>query len=838
MTGYLSKYIVSFWGRLEEGGSEEDEMNEQLVGYIGSIVAGLITNGIQGIFNYITKETLQDRIACVIESVQKLYEQEYGYRDDSLFVWEENIEYYTRWLAEGFLPRENEAPPLLHGCDPERGVSQEEVGFISREMGRLVKEDAELRSLHASIVCDEIYRMLAGKENSEKNKDYYAYVKSFGSVLFLHKTEDKKAITLQDTYVKPGYDIPAASVALEDGGIADIEAVLAGFAADSRNRVMIVEGDAGVGKSSLVSYLVFQNEKKLLKSGEGIFGSRCVFCIRLRNLTMNRAFMDAPVQGMVEELGFRTYEEFAEAAGKAVLLLDGFDELCMMDGMADFAEQVLGEAIRGFGGCHIIITTRPKFLSIRKLKEEGIDGIAYIVLKHFDLKKREEWIEKYRKVCDSEELPRLERIMEIEEDASNGICDTPMALYMLAAGRITDEAWDNPWVLYHQIFRMELSNAEYNRLFAGSVYSHAIGRYGEILYRVSAEIAYRMYLTGNKQLYVNEKDIEEIVCGLQLDAKQALGQIVRRCYALCNYWKNDEHKGISEFYHNNIRDFFLCEKIFYELEEVYKSFDPACLRDDRMREDTIAKFISRFGCLFSNSSLNDKVSEFIYYRSLNKMLHGNEDAFMQKEMKYQFLGYFFEKMFVNGAISSYQYDGRRSLHQENMNVLQCTVQIYRHIYEPYVFCGKKRLEWFFNAGSEMNDMEGLPYLFKPVFIRTPLTISSSYSIPVAGYADFNLFDMKSADLRYGMFNHSKFLSCNFSDTILVSTDFSGAVLRNCRFTNADFRHSSLAGADITGSSFENCSLSGTTLPDGLCSDVEEEQRDLLTALLQRREEGG
>ena len=72
MTGYLSKYIVSFWGRLEEGGSEEDEMNEQLVGYIGSIVAGLITNGIQGIFNYITKETLQDRIACVIESVQKL----------------------------------------------------------------------------------------------------------------------------------------------------------------------------------------------------------------------------------------------------------------------------------------------------------------------------------------------------------------------------------------------------------------------------------------------------------------------------------------------------------------------------------------------------------------------------------------------------------------------------------------------------------------------------------------------------------------------------------------------------------------------------------------------
>lgn len=48
-------------------------MNEQLGGYISSIVAGLITNGIQGIFDYITEETLQDRVINVIETVQKLY---------------------------------------------------------------------------------------------------------------------------------------------------------------------------------------------------------------------------------------------------------------------------------------------------------------------------------------------------------------------------------------------------------------------------------------------------------------------------------------------------------------------------------------------------------------------------------------------------------------------------------------------------------------------------------------------------------------------------------------------------------------------------------------------
>lgn len=87
----------------------------------------------------------------------------------------------------------------------------------------------------------------------------------------------------------------------------------------------------------------------------------------------------------------------------------------------------------------------------------------------------------------------------------------------------------------------------------------------------------------------------------------------------------------------------------------------------------------------------------------------------------------------------------------------------------------------FNTASEMNLAEGFPGLFKPVFIRIPLTITSNYSIPVAGYSNFNLYDMEKADLRYEMFNYSKFLSCDFSDTILKSTDFTGAILKKCSF---------------------------------------------------------
>ena len=810
-------------------------MEEQIVSFVSSVVAGLVTNGIQGIYQYITQKNLQDRIVDVITEVKNCYEQEYHCEDKSLFIWEENIRYYVQWLQEGFLPREAVEPPVRYGEDMGRCVSQKELDFIYAKMDSLVRKDTELRSLHASLVCDDIYRMLQGRDRLEKNSGYYEYVKSFGNVLFLHKGEGQYAITLKDTYIQPAYRFAVQSNRQELAGISDMKALLQKICEDCHNRFIIIEGDAGVGKSSLISYLCYSNEKQVQESGNGIVDKTAFYCIRLRNLTANQGFIDFPVREIIKELGFQSYEEFEKDSGKKVLFLDGFDELCMLDGMTEFAESILLEIIRGFPNVHIVITTRPKFIDVFKLKEKGTGtGIVYILLRHFDAPKRDEWVWKYRQVCGKEDYPKLEKISQIEDEHSEGICDTPLALYMLAAGKITDEAWNNPWVLYHQIFCEELSNTEYNRIFSMDSYTHGIGRYNEVLYRISAEIAYKMYRTGNKKLYVMQRDIEEIVDSLNLKTSQT-EQLVKRCYALCNYWKNDGKRGMAEFYHNNIRDFFLCEKVFFELERIYRVFDSDNLMDDEKRKEMVDYFVVSLGDLFLYSDFNDKVAEFIFYRSLYKKESQTEEEFVLQELKYQFLGYFFEQMFTCGAVREYRYDGKRNIWQENMNVLKCVVQIYRHIYEPYVRNGKRRLEWFFNVASEMGGLEYLASLFRSVFIRTPLTVTDEYSIPVAGYANFNLYDMKKADLRYGMFNYSKFISCDFSDTILKSTDFTGAILKDCSFLNADLSYSSLLNAEVTGCKFENCNLVGATLPDGFCSNAQQEQEEHLRDWMQHSE---
>lgn len=122
----------------------------------------------------------------------------------------------------------------------------------------------------------------------------------------------------------------------------------------------------------------------------------------------NRDFMQSPVREILKELGLPPNMEFNS---RDSILLDGFDELCMMDGMTKFAEHLLSEIIRGLSSSHIVITTRPKFIDVAELKQKGIGtGIAYILLNHFDAEKREEWIQNYRQICGKEDYPKLERI--------------------------------------------------------------------------------------------------------------------------------------------------------------------------------------------------------------------------------------------------------------------------------------------------------------------------------------------------------------------------------------------------------------------------------------------
>lgn len=386
---------------------------------------------------------------------------------------------------------------------------------------------------------------------TDPNEQYY---NSFVERLFLHREEGSKAICLKDLYVIPKYEERGRST--NEIKAANVVYYISEFSKHIINgdrhkgEILFIEGNAGVGKTSLVSYMSYLYKERK-EDWEKLFRNKTLLCIRLRDIIPDemRFSSDTITKDILKYLKLNSMEEFRRLYQNPLIILDGFDELCMVEGINVNSQYYIYQIFNSFRDYKLIITTRPQYLDVEKL---DIENKKCIELQHFDELQKMEWIHNYRKIGMSEyEKAGMEYILDKKNEGMSSVCNTPMVLYMIMAGGINNEAKHNEWVLYHQIFYKELSDTEYNSIFPNcdGIFSHGIKKHRGLIYRLSAEIAYKMFCSGNTKLFLNERDILDIVNELKIEDIR-LKEIIQHCYALCNYWKLNG-KGAVEFYHNN-----------------------------------------------------------------------------------------------------------------------------------------------------------------------------------------------------------------------------------------------------------------------------------------------
>lgn len=522
---------------------------------------------------------------------------------------------------------------------------------------------------------------------------------------------------------------------------------------------------------------------------------------------------------ILKYMNISSLDELERIFPEAVMLLDGFDELCMIEGInfkhEDLLYDLYKKKLKEF---QFIITTRPRFVSV------GLDVPSeFISLQHFDSEQRERWLEHYTsaeycgQVIDD---AVYSYIIGIDEDASSCICDTPMTLYMLAAKKGSSAFLENSWALYHHIFFYELSETEYNKMFPNPDrdYSHNISILQEVLYQVSEEIAFQMYQNMNQLFFLSNHELLKIIERLSEKIpilKQAnMQKIVERCYALCCYWKANSDRGAVEFLHNNIRDFFLAEKIYRELNETVQSLTT----DYNDRQACGRKITQKLCSLFKYGVLETKVCEFIFLRTKFKAKKPGID-FAKFEYDHKLIWIIIHYMSKHDTyLRTLEEDTLLNPVQIITNILTCTVQVYRNAYEAHL---KKDelIKWTFPTSK--NDI--LKDLFKSVFCQVPVTISADYMITLGSRGDFNEMYLKGLDLRYIGFQDSQIKNTDLSDTVLCGCDFSNAILNCSNLANADIHYASLKNASLSGCNLTGADLRGTTLPDGFVSTNQEEQ---------------
>ena len=68
-----------------------------------------------------------------------------------------------------------------------------------------------------------------------------------------------------------------------------------------------------------------------------------------------------------------------------------------------------------------------------------------------------------------------------------------------------------------------------------------------------------------ERYYITSNELKEVMTASKIKTEQF--EVIGRCCVLCAYWKNYGNIGALEFYHNNIRDYFLAEYIYEYIDD-------------------------------------------------------------------------------------------------------------------------------------------------------------------------------------------------------------------------------------------------------------------------------
>lgn len=734
--------------------------------------------------------------------------------------------------------------------------------------------------------------------------DNEKYVESFLLPLFLHKQKPNAwKVTLQNLYVMPKYkDLAVKDAPVQD----DLEALLADFIQKQEDvPFLLIEGDAGNGKTTLSAWLNVQYSRigKGDGVGEKLFGDRKLVTVRLRDLAdgsleNSEHFLEM----LLLHLHLNEAEDLNRQFPKPVLLLDGFDELCMVKSVAEnqgnFFRSLYEKACAGHW--KVLLTSRPTYFH-----EKDVSGMNYrrIVLEHFDDEKRKEWLYYYA-ACSGDEISKETIIFldEMEKSEAEGVCDTPMMLYMLAADGETGSYMKNPWALYRHVFAHALSQAQYNKTIdrkSGS--THHISDLQNILYRISEEIAFAMFQNSSKQFFLREDALKQIIRGLQSEFPELEDQdtqaLAEQCYGLCCYWKpressdnghgstryssldlgldrdlcpvREQDQGAVEFLHNNIRDFFLAEKIYRELNRTV-----VAMQD---RSDTGCEALTDALCrLLWYGELPSKSLFFIYHRAVHEKERREHQSWVKKldfagyEAQHQQVADIFEDMSKSGicgdgesrpGILSQKTD--LPLIQRVQNIVKNTMRLYRHAYEPYLNANE-RIHWFHNNSSNplyipcylgfgnllyhllsiiLEGTRKLDDLYHPssradfsslyysqISLRVTDLTSASLKNTILEYADLRGADLAGANLQKAVLNNGTLEGANLQSADLSDVDLSGISLLYASLQDANLTFTNLSGSNLTSSDLTGADLRGASLPGGFQSFDQKEQVEHLKSL--------
>ncbi len=641
------------------------------------------------------------------------------------------------------------------------------------------------------------------------------YARNFCEPLFLHRFTSQSHVTLKNLFVEPSL----SSVNGEPQYPNNIIFLLDSFIWDhDKDRLMFIDGDAAIGKTSLISWLCY-HYSELDDVGKSIFLDTQLVCVRLRDISLSHG--ESAEACILRYLSFNNMNDFEEEYGNALIVLEGADELGLLGGIGALTiEQFILNVRHAFYSHKIVITSRPKFINM-----EAFSGLSqtfsyqHYSLNHFSKKQRDSWIENYEsnEKC-GQTIPEgtKQYLSQLSSEEAAGVADTPLALYLLVACEVTETLKNNKWALYDTIFHNAIRHTPYNESFRGGVntqYHNALrdDDFAETVYQTIGKIANRMFENSHEErFYISSDELDDIISKLNVGGNNEEIKAIRKCCVLCAYWKENTNTGALEFYHNNIRDFFMCEYIY---QRFFNTAFPT-------KPEAVAKQLIETACeVFQHGMIAQttwaQTFSFLYFRlQYEKCTKGSAASTTRNVDIEALFPYIIHSIINNDTMWKYAFDGQ---HYESAKSTFLNFALFLRIWISSI--ASEKLETFTaETYYEFWHGKGVFEDWIRLFSDT-IEISNRKYIAFGSQMKFSNMDFKQARLVGACYEESEFVDSCFENADLNHANFCAAYLKNVDFTGSDLHNADFSNAILIGVNFSSANLRNACFENALLQDV-------------------
>lgn len=575
-------------------------------------------------------------------------------------------------------------------------------------------------------------------------------------------------ITLESVYIKK--HLPHYKWMKNENSTDDLEHLLDGYIRNHEdNRMLLILGQPGIGKSTLVTWITANYEKQ--KDNILVYQ----FASDLKNVDWNCTIEDFNLwESILQVLGL-TYDDLN---GKR-LIFDGFDEISIGIDRLDIINKISKDALKSYilHNFSLIITCRENYIhKLNKIK------CNHITLQPWDTKQMQSFCKIYQEKSKN----------EISEDTMKSILQNqtvfgiPLILYMILALNISIEQDGSIVDVYDKIFSLEggiydrcINNAEYGD-------AHRISEIKSQIHQISRDIAICMFENHPDKAIVSQREYKEICENVRQENK-IKNKNIEQDFLIGNYFRLVKHcEGIETeelcFIHRTIYEYFVAETIYNAIENSLLS----------LSENSQKELAGNIAFYLKQGRITITIGKYIKYKIMKLYSKLEQD---KQNRFYSFLEKTINKMMKYGM---FYYTERN-------------IQVYKNIIAKEAQC-------FVNLLAILR-------LFFHETSRKPYIMGNADKNLLERY--IKLFLMQYEDIRPVLTQ-----LIDLSNMSLCALTLKAAYMPKVYFRHADLHKANLMGANLQGADLSETCLADTNLQSANLNGAKLQFADLYRANLQ------